>query len=154
MRHKLSLTALLAAASAAGLLASAASASASASVRVCSYRNLTHGAVPYVAQVRTNLTSAAVGGANVCAVVSDLVRRVQRRGFDPGHVRQLAGAGESWALAHRLIYPRGWPQPQGPAQDPHMHVTLHMLAQTRRSRPARARPAGASRYWIKLNEYT
>ena len=154
MRQKLQLTALLAALTAAGLLASAPSATASTSVRICSYRNITHGAVPYVAQVRTNLTSAAVGGGNVCAVVSELVRRVQRRGFDPGHARQLAGAGESWALAHRLIYPRGWPQPTGPAVDPHMHVTLRMLARTHRSRPALARPAGASRYWIKLNEYT
>ena len=154
MRQKLPLTALLAALSTAVLAASPAS--ASASVRICSYRNITHGAVPYVAQVRTNLTSAAVGGANVCAVVSELVRRVQRRGFDPGHVHQLVDAGESWALAHRLVYPRGWPQPTGPVVDPHLHVTLRMLAATgaRRSGPALARPARARRYWIKLNEYT
>jgi hypothetical protein len=154
MRQRLPLTALLAALSTAALLASPAG--ASASVRVCSYRNLADSAGPYVAQVRTNLTSAAVGGANVCAVVSALVTRVQQRGFDPGHVRRLVGAGQSWALVHHLVYPPGWPQPTGPAVDPHLHVTLRMHARTRaqRSGSTLANSGGASGYWIKLNEYT
>jgi hypothetical protein len=154
MRRKLPLTTLLAALTTAALLASPAG--AGASVRVCSYRNLAHSAGPYVAQVRTNLTSAAVGGANVCAVVSELVTRVQQRGYDPGHLRRLVGAGESWALVHRLVYPPGWPQPTGPAVDPHLHVTLRMHARTRarRSGSTLADPGGASGYWIKLNEYT
>jgi hypothetical protein len=54
-------------------------ATASASVRSCSYRNLTYGLVPYVTRATTNLTSAAVDGANVCEIVSEVVTRVQLR---------------------------------------------------------------------------
>jgi hypothetical protein len=153
MPHKLRLARLVVALSM--VVAMIWTAGASASVRSCSYRNVTHGAVAYVAQVRTNLTSAAVGGANVCTVVSELVRRVQRRGFDLGATRQLIDSGASWALDHHLVYPRGWPQPTGPVYDPHMHVTLRMLAQ---AQAQQAQPvAGASHtspYWIELNEYS
>lgn len=131
-------------------------AGASASVRSCSYKNLTHGAVPYVSHVKTNLTSAAVGGTNVCAVVSEVVKQVQLRGFDLGAAPGLIDTGEPWALDHHLVYPQGWPQPTGPVHDPHVHVTLHMLARGQ-SQQARRVLAGASRtspYWIELNEYT
>jgi hypothetical protein len=131
-------------------------ASASASVRSCSYRNMTRGAVPYVSHVRTNLTSAAVGGANVCTVVSEVVERVQQRGFDLGAGPALIDPGEPWALDHHLVYPRGWPQPTGPIYDPHMHVTLHMLTRrpAQQAHPVLAARSRNSRYWIQLNEYS
>jgi hypothetical protein len=132
------------------------SAAASASVSNCSYRNLTHGAVPYVAQVRTNLTSAAVDGANVCRVVSQVARHVQLRGFDLGAAQQLIDTGESWALDHHLVYPRGWPKPTGPVYDPHMQVTLRMLARgpAQQGQPVPTGASHTSAYWIELNEYT
>lgn len=131
-------------------------ASASASVRTCSYSNVTRGAVPYVAQVRTNLTSAAVGGANVCTVVSAVVRQVQLRGFDLGAAPHHLDTGESWALNHHLVYPRGWPQPTGPVYDPHMHVRLRMLTrgQAQQAHPVLTGASRTSSYWIELNEYT
>jgi hypothetical protein len=131
-------------------------AGASASVSSCSYRNVTHGAVPYVAQVRTNLTSAAMDGANVCRVVSQVVRQVQLRGFDLGTAQQFIDTAESWALDHHLVYPRGWPKPTGPVYDPHMQVTLRMLARgpAQQGQPVLTCASRTSRYWIKLNEYT
>jgi len=125
-------------------------AGASASVRTCSFRNMSQGAVPYVAHVRTNLTSVAVGGANVCTVVSKVVGQVQRRGFNLGAAPGFVDTGEWWAVDHHLVYPRGWPHPTGPVFDPHMHVTLRMLA---RGQPVLAGASHTGRYWIKLNEY-
>ena len=128
-------------------------ATASASVRSCSYRNSVYGSVPYVARVTTNLTSAAVGGANVCDVVSAAVTQVQRRGYGLGAAPLFVRADMHWALTHHLVYPRGWPHPNGPVYDPHMHVTLRMISQQQ----AHATGAERSRrtpYWIKLNEYT
>jgi hypothetical protein len=130
--------------------------SASALPRNCSYANVTHGGVPYVAQVRTNLTSTAVGGASVCTVVSGIVRQVQLRGYDLGATPRLVDMDESWALEHHLVYPAGWPQPTGPIYDPHMHVRLLMLTRgrTQRAQLVPKGPSGTSPLWIELNEYT
>jgi hypothetical protein len=128
-------------------------ASASASVHSCLYRNLTHGQVPYIAQVATNLTPAAAGGAGVCEVVRAVVMQVQLRGYDPGSGSPFVDVGNRWTLSHHLVYPNGWPRPRGPVYDPHMHVTLRMTeqpqAQSRKKASARVAP-----FWIKLNEYT
>lgn len=154
MPHKLQLTRLAVALAVVALMIW--TASASASVRACSYTNVTHGAVPYVAQVRTNLTSAAVAGANVCTVVSEVVTQVQLRGFDLGAAPQLIDTGEAWALDHHLVYPRGWPQPTGPVYDPHVHVRLRMLTrgQAQQTQPMLTGASRTSPYWIELNEYT
>jgi len=130
-------------------------AGASASVQRCSYRNLASGEVPYVAQVTTNLTSAGAHGASICKVVREAVLQVQRRGYNLDGSAQLRGPHGYWALSHHLVYPRGWPRPTGPVCDPHMHVTLRMVA----VRHAGSRGTGAdtsrmARYWITLNEYT
>ena len=129
-------------------------AGASAAVRTCTYRNLERGPVPYVEQVRTNLTSSAVGGGSVCQFVSDLVRQVQRRGYDPGSPRDLLDGDRSFALIHHLVYPPGWPQPTGPVADPHMHVTLRMLEHGAAQKSPLGGPSRTSRFWIQLNEYT
>jgi len=131
-------------------------AGASASVSSCSYRNVTHGAVPYVAQVRTNLTSAAVGDANVCTVVSQGRQTGAASRLRPGRRPQLIDTGESWGVNHQLVYPRGWPQPTGPVYDPHMHVRLRLLTRGQAQQPQLVL-IGARRtspYWIELNEYS
>jgi hypothetical protein len=133
-------------------------AGASASVRSCSYRNPTHGPVPYVAQVATNLTATAAGGAGVCEVVREAVAQVQLRGYDLDARPDFVEGGESWAVSHRLVYPAGWPRPRGPVYDPHMHVTLRMVAvppaQSSEAHGTGEARARTTAYWIKLNEYT
>ena len=129
-------------------------AGASAAVRTCTYRNLDRGPVPHVEQVRTNLTSSAIGGGSVCEFVSQLVREVQLRGYDPGSRRPLLDGGRSWSLIHHLVYPPGWPQPTGPVADPHMHVKLRMLEQGQAQKSPLGAPTRASRFWVELNEYT
>jgi hypothetical protein len=132
-----------------------AAAPAGASVRSCEYRNLTSGRIPYVARVRTDLTPAAVGGGSVCHAVAAVVRRVQRRGYDPGALAVAAGGG-SWTVRHRLVYPTGWPRPAGPVQDPHMQVTLTLAAPPGGAPrcAGRAHGAGAASFWITLRELT
>jgi len=71
-------------------------ASASASVRSCSYRNLTQGPVPYVAHVTTNLTSDAVDGADICEVVNEAVTQVQLRGYYLDAGSQLVEDDADW----------------------------------------------------------
>lgn len=129
-------------------------ASALASVRHCSYRNVTLGPEPYAAQVQTNLVPAAVAGGDVCALVGRIVREVQGFGFDPGALAQVSDAGSSWTLVHRLVYPPGWPAPTGPVQDPHLQVTLYMQDQGGGQAAEAGAAARAGGYWITLNEYT
>lgn len=128
-------------------------ATASASVRSCSYRNLTREPVPYVAQVTTNLTSAAVDGADVCDVVSEAVTQVQLRGYRLGAGPQFVQTDVYWALSHHLVYPTAWPRPGGPVYDPHMRVTLRMIS-LQQTHATVAKGSRRTPYWINLNEYT
>ena len=128
-------------------------ASASAAVRSCSYRNLTYGPTPYVTHITTNLTSAAVDGASVCAVVREVVIRVQLRGYALDAGSQFVAADVYWVLSHHLVYPKGWPQPSGPVYDPHMRVTLRMIS-LQQTHATVAEAPRTTPYWIKLNEYT
>jgi hypothetical protein len=111
----------------------------------CRVDQATGARAPYVAQVRTNLTAAAIGGGSVCAYVRRLVGSVQREGYAPT-AGFLSGTG-LWTLHHHLVYPAGWPRPSGPVWDPHVHVTLWLAAAA--SAGATVRPC-----WIALNEYT
>jgi hypothetical protein len=133
-------------------------ATATASVRSCAFRNPAGGALPYVRQVTTNLTSSALGGGSVCAAVRAAVRRVQLIGYELGGTRRVVDANRSWVVAHDLVFPNGWPAPSGPVYDPHMRVVLHLVSPSPPgSAPALGTVPGrrhGHRYWIRLNEYT
>jgi hypothetical protein len=139
-----------------GLGASAAQAAARASVRSCPYRNPAAGAVPYVAHVTTDLSARAAGPAGICAVVKAAVRRAQRLGFTLNGAPRVIEAGSAWSVDHHVVYPRGWPSPAGPVFDPHMHVTLRLVAAgTLATRSRRVQDARAGHgFWIRFNEYT